>query len=143
MGAFIFLLINSTLSIEGLLGGTFLMVGHGLVSSLLFFLIGFLYDRYGTRLLLYYGGIMKTMPLFTCFFLLATLGNIGLPGTSNFIGEFLIFLGILAKNKFLFLFAICSVVLTSVYSLCAIVILILKRVTDFLYTFFFIENIKK
>lgn len=143
VGAFIFLLINSTLSIEGLLGGTFLMVGHGLVSSLLFFLIGFLYDRYGTRLLLYYGGIMKTMPLFTCFFLLATLGNIGLPGTSNFIGEFLIFLGILAKNKFLFLFAICSVVLTSVYSLCAIVILILKRVTDFLYTFFFIENIKK
>lgn len=112
--------INSTQSIEGLLGGTFLMVGHGLVSSLLFFLIGFLYDRYGTRLLIYYGGLIKTMPLFTCFFLIATLGNIGLPGTSNFIGEFLIFLGILAKNKFLFLFAICSVVLTSVYSLCAI-----------------------
>lgn len=55
-------------TIEGLLGGTFLMVGHGLVSSLLFFLIGFLYDRYGTRLLIYYGGLLKTMPLFTFIF---------------------------------------------------------------------------
>ena len=99
------------------------MIGHGLVSSLLFFLIGFLYDRYGTRLLIYYGGIIKTMPLFTCFFLLASLGNIGLPGLSNFIGEFLIFIGILAKNKILFLFSLSSVVLTSVYSLCAVAIL--------------------
>lgn len=104
-------------TVEGLLGGTFLMVGHGLVSSLLFFLIGFLYDRYGTRLLIYYGGIIKTMPLFTFFFLIASLGNLGLPGTSNFIGEFLIFIGVLAKNKILFLFALCSVVLTSIYSL--------------------------
>ncbi len=110
------------------------MVGHGLVSSLLFFLIGFLYDRYGTRLLLYYGGVMKTMPLFTCFFFLATAGNIGLPGTSNFIGEFLIFLGILAKNKFLFLFSICSVVFTSVYSLCAIGIRYEKKNSIFLNT---------
>lgn len=104
-------------TLEGLLGGTFLMVGHGLVSSLLFFLIGFLYDRYGTRLLIYYAGLIKTMPLFTFYFLLASLGNIGLPGTSNFIGEFLIFLGIFAKNKILFFYALFSVVLTSIYSL--------------------------
>lgn len=94
------------------------MVGHGLVSSLLFFLIGFLYDRYGTRLLIYYGGLLKTMPLFTFIFLIASLGNLGLPGTSNFIGEFLIFLGVLAKNKILFFYALSSVVLTSIYSLC-------------------------
>lgn len=104
-------------TIEGLLGGTFLMVGHGLVSSLLFFLIGFLYDRYGTRLLIYYSGLLKTMPLFTFIFLIASLGNLGLPGTSNFIGEFLIFLGVLAKNKILFFYALSSVVLTSIYSL--------------------------
>jgi NADH-quinone oxidoreductase subunit M len=122
-GFFVILCLDSTQSVEGLLGGTFLMVGHGLVSSLLFFLIGFLYDRYGTRLLIYYGGIIKTMPLFTFFFLIASLGNLGLPGTSNFIGEFLIFIGVLAKNKILFLFALCSVVLTSIYSLCATVIL--------------------
>jgi len=114
-------------TLEGLLGGTFLMVGHGLVSSLLFFLIGFLYDRYGTRLLIYYAGLIKTMPLFTFYFLLASLGNIGLPGTSNFIGEFLIFLGIFAKNKILFFYALFSVVLTSIYSLCANVIFFSKR----------------
>lgn len=105
------------------------MVGHGLVSSLLFFLIGFLYDRYGTRLLIYYGGFIKTMPLFTFCFLFAIFGNIGLPGTSNFIGEFLIFICILTKNKMLFLFSICSVVLTSIYSLCVIDILSFRKET--------------
>jgi len=77
--------------IEGLLGATFLMVAHGLVSGLLFFLIGFLYERYGTRLLAYYGGLVKMMPIFCFYFLLACLANLGLPGSCNFIGELLVF----------------------------------------------------
>lgn len=54
--------------IEGIIGATFLMLGHGLVSGLLFFLIGFLYEKYGTRLLNYYGGLVKIMPFFSFFF---------------------------------------------------------------------------
>lgn len=104
-------------SIEGLLGATFLMVGHGVVSGLLFFLIGFLYERYGTRLLAYYGGLIKIMPLFCFYFLIACFANLGLPGTCNFIGEILVFFSILAKNKFIFCFVLPSIVLSSVYSL--------------------------
>ena len=104
-------------SIEGLLGATFLMIGHGLVSGLLFFLIGFLYERYGTRLLAYYGGLAKIMPLFCFFFFIACLGNLGLPGTSNFIGEILVFFSILFRNKFIFFFILPSIVLSSIYSL--------------------------
>jgi NADH:ubiquinone oxidoreductase subunit 4 (subunit M) len=70
--------------IEGIIGGTFLMLSHGLVSSLLFFLIGFLYERYGTRLLAYYGGLVKIMPIFCFYFLLACLANLGLPTSCNF-----------------------------------------------------------
>lgn len=104
-------------SIEGLVGGTFLMIGHGLVSGLLFFLIGFLYERYGTRLLAYYGGLVKIMPIFSFFFLISCLANLGLPGTCNFIGEILLFFSVLNKNKFIFLLVLSSVVLSSVYSL--------------------------
>jgi len=103
--------------IEGLAGATFLMIGHGLVSSLLFFLIGFLYERYGTRLLAYYGGLLKTMPLFTFYFLIACLGNLGLPGTSNFIGELLVFFSALSKNKVIFFVILISVILSATYSL--------------------------
>lgn len=103
--------------IEGLIGATFLMLGHGLVSSLLFFLIGFLYERYGTRLLAYYGGLLKMMPFFSFYFLVACLANLGLPGTSNFIGELLIFFSILYKNKIIFFLVLSSVVLSAIYSL--------------------------
>lgn len=104
-------------NIEGLCGATFLMVGHGIVSGLLFFLIGFLYERYGSRLLAYYGGLVKTMPIFAFFFLLSCLANLGLPGTCNFVGEILLFLSIINKNKFIFCLVLSSVVLSAVYSL--------------------------
>ena len=103
--------------IEGLIGGTFLMLGHGLVSALLFFLIGFLYDRYGTRLLSYYGGLIKTMPLFSAFFLIVCLANLGLPATCNFIGELLVFFSLLQKNKIIFSFVLISIILSAIYSL--------------------------
>jgi len=81
-------------SIQGLDGALFFMLGHGFVSSGLFICIGILYDRYHTRNILYYGGLVQTMPIFSTIFLLFTLANIGLPGTSNFIGEFLVLIGI-------------------------------------------------
>jgi len=84
------LFTNNTQGIEGSL---FFMLGHGVVSSGLFLSIGLLYDRYHTRNLLYYGGLVQTMPIFSIFFLLFTLANIGLPGTVNFVGEFLVLVG--------------------------------------------------
>jgi NADH-quinone oxidoreductase subunit M len=77
----------------GLEGSLYLMLGHGVVSSGLFLCIGILYDRYHTRNILYYGGLAQTMPIFSIFFLIFTLANIGLPGTVNFIGEFLVLVG--------------------------------------------------
>ena len=65
-----------------------------LMSDALFICVGILYDRYHTRNILYYGGLVQVMPLFSVFFLIFTLANLGLPGTINFIGEFLILIGI-------------------------------------------------
>lgn len=81
-------------------GSIFLMLSHGLVSSALFLCVGILYDRYHTRLLKYYGGLIYYMPLFGFFFLFLSLANIGLPGTSSFIGEFLIMIGVFDYNMF-------------------------------------------
>jgi len=89
-------LFSSTL--EGLIGCIFLMVAHGVVSSGLFFVIGCLYDRYGSRLIIYYSGLSLTMPLFGIVFFFLILSNISFPGTSSFIGELLILLGVFEAN---------------------------------------------
>lgn len=104
-------------SIEGLSGSCFLMIGHGLVSSLFFFLIGLLYDRYTTRLWFYYGGLSKIMPNFTICFLIACVSNISIPGTCNFIGELLILLALISSNKITFLLALTTTVFTAIYTL--------------------------
>lgn len=102
---------------QGLEGAIYLMVGHGFVSSLLFFGVGVLYDRYHTRLLTYYSGLVQVMPLFALFFFLATLANMSFPGTSNFIGELLIFLGLFQKNYFIMCFGASGIVLSAIYSI--------------------------
>jgi NADH-quinone oxidoreductase subunit M len=79
---------------QGLEGSLYLMIGHGFISSALFLAIGILYDRYHTRNILYYGGIVQFMPIFSFFLFCFTLGNIGFPGTTNFVGEFLILIGL-------------------------------------------------
>jgi NADH-quinone oxidoreductase subunit M len=79
---------------QGLEGSLYIMLGHGVVSSALFLCIGMLYDRYHTRNILYYGGLVQVMPIFSIFFLIFTLTNVGLPGTVNFVGEFLILVGL-------------------------------------------------
>jgi NADH-quinone oxidoreductase subunit M len=104
-------------NIQGLQGSIFLMVGHGLASSGLFFLVGCLYDRYRTRLITYYGGLFQTMPIFTFFFFLFTLTNFSFPGTCNFIGEFLILIGFSNSNLFVVLFVAFSSILTVSYSI--------------------------
>jgi len=92
-------------------------VSHGFVASALFFLIGILYSRYHTRSIFYYSGLVQVMPLFSFFFLFFTMANIALPGTSSFIGEFLILLGCFVSNYFITFIIVCSVVLGGSYSL--------------------------
>jgi NADH-quinone oxidoreductase subunit M len=93
------------------------MIGHGIVSGALFLLVGSLYDRFHTRLLRYYGGLAQTMPLFCFLFFVFNLANMGFPGTINFIGEFLIFLGLMYINPLLVIGCSFSVVFSAIYSL--------------------------
>lgn len=106
-----------SLNQHGIDGSIYLMVGHGIVSSALFFCVGVLYDRYHTRLLKYYSGLVMMMPLFTIFFFIFTLANMSFPGTSNFIGEFVILTGIFNRNAFIMLCAGTGIVLSAIYSI--------------------------
>lgn len=106
-----------TNSIEGIFGSFFLMISHGIVSGALFFCIGVLYDRYHTRILYYYGGLVQVMPIFSVIFLIFILSNMGFPGTSGFIGEILVLIAIFSVNfKIAFLIS-TSMVFSAIYSL--------------------------
>jgi proton-translocating NADH-quinone oxidoreductase chain M len=104
-------------NIQGLSGSVLLMLAHGLTSASLFFLVGMLYQRHGSRNIFDYGGLSKTMPIFSNILLYNTLANIGFPGTSNFIGELLIFAGLVDKNILLLVLATPTVVLSTLYSI--------------------------
>jgi NADH-ubiquinone oxidoreductase chain 4 len=104
-------------NIQGLAGSLFLMLAHGIVSSALFFLIGVLYDKYGTRIIYYYGGLVKTMPIFSSLLLIFCLANIGLPLSCNFIGELTIFIGLVDRNIFVLIVAVSGVVLSVLYTM--------------------------
>lgn len=106
-----------TYNIQGLAGSVFLMLSHGIVSGGLFFCIGCVYDRYKTRILRYYSGLVATMPIFSLFFFILILANISFPGTSSFIGEFLILVGLFENNVFAALVSTLSIILTAVYSM--------------------------
>lgn len=106
-----------TSNIQGISGSIFLMLSHGVVSSGLFFCIGCIYDRYKTRILRYYSGLVATMPLFSLCLFILILSNISFPGTSSFVGEFLILVGLLENNHFSALIATFSIILTAVYSI--------------------------
>lgn len=101
----------------GILGSIILMLAHGIVSSALFLGIGFLYDRFHTRVVKYYSGLIHVMPIFSVCFIIFTLGNLGLPGTSNFIGEILVLVGCFTVNSWCSLFAGTGMVLSAAYSL--------------------------
>jgi len=108
--------IFSSASIS-ILGSVFLMVSHGIVSGALFLCIGVLYERHHTRIIKYYSGLLTTMPLFSSFFTLFTMANIGLPGTSSFVGEFLVIMGCLLTNSIAAFFCATGMVLGGIYSL--------------------------
>jgi NADH-quinone oxidoreductase subunit M len=103
--------------IYGFTGSVFIMFSHGLVASALFFLIGVLYERYKSKNILHYGGLASLMPVFSIFLFLLILANISFPGTSNFIGESLILLGITQNNVLLSLLTTFSIILTAAYSI--------------------------
>lgn len=104
-------------TLEGLEGGVFLMLSHGISSSALFLLVGFLYERHHTRLLHYSGGLAQLMPLFATNFFLFTLANFGFPGTANSVGEFLTFVGVVNSNLVVAVIVMLGIVLSVVYSI--------------------------
>jgi proton-translocating NADH-quinone oxidoreductase chain M len=101
----------------GLAGAIFQSVSHGIVSSALFLIIGILYDRFHARIILYYSGLVYTMPLFVSFFLVFTMANIALPMTSNFVGELLLLVGIFKVSVAGAFFGALTMVLGGAYSL--------------------------
>ena len=104
-------------NIQGVMGSIFLMLAHGIVSSALFFLIGVLYDKYGTRIIYYYGGLVKPVPVFSVLLVLFCFANIGLPGTCNFVGEIVIFFGIVDRNIIILIVAITGVIWSVLYTI--------------------------
>nr|NP_943685.1 NADH dehydrogenase subunit 4 [Chara vulgaris]AAP92179.1 NADH dehydrogenase subunit 4 [Chara vulgaris]WAK98786.1 NADH dehydrogenase subunit 4 [Chara vulgaris] len=106
-----------SLNIQGIEGSILLMLSHGLVSSALFLCVGALYDRHKTRLVKYYGGLVSTMPIFSTIFLFFTLANISLPGTSSFIGEFLILVGAFQAAPNVATLAAIGMILGAAYSI--------------------------
>lgn len=106
-----------SMNIQGIEGSILLMLSHGLISSALFLCIGILYDRYKTRIIKYYSGLIQVMPLFGIFFIFLSFANIGFPGTSNFIGEILILLGIIQINTVLTFLSSIGMILGASYSI--------------------------
>ena len=104
------------LNLQSIEGSILLMLSHGIVSSALFLCVGVLYDRHHTRLLYYYKGITQVMPLFSAIFLLFTMANISLPGTSSFVGEFLILVGTFQENSLVATLACTGVVFGAAYA---------------------------
>ena len=102
---------------EGVQGAIFQMLSHGLVSSALFLCVGVIYDRMHTREIAAYGGLVNNMPKYAVAFMIFTMANVGLPGTSGFVGEFLTLLGVFRVNTWVALFATTGVILSACYAL--------------------------
>jgi NADH-quinone oxidoreductase subunit M len=106
-----------TLTTQGVQGGIFQMLSHGIVSGALFLCVGVIYDRMHTRDISAYGGLADRMPLYAFCFMIFTMANVGLPGTSGFVGEFLTLLGAFRVNTWVALFATSGIILSAAYAL--------------------------
>jgi NADH-quinone oxidoreductase subunit M len=102
---------------QGVGGGIFQMISHGIVSAALFLCVGVIYDRMHTREIAAYGGLVNRMPIYAFAFMIFTLANIGLPGTTGFIGEFLTMLGTFRVNNWVATLAALGTILSSAYAL--------------------------
>jgi NADH-quinone oxidoreductase subunit M len=105
------------LTTQGIAGGIFQMVSHGIISGALFLCVGVVYDRMHTREIAAYGGLVNRMPLYALAFMVFTLANIGLPGTSGFVGEFLTLIGTFRVNTQVATLATLGVILSAAYAL--------------------------
>ena len=106
-----------TMTKQGIEGSIFQMISHGLVSAALFFSVGVIYDRKHTRLIKNYGGLVSIIPRYAFVLMIFTLGAVGLPGTTGFIGEFLILMGTFQKSFLVATIATIGVVLSAAYML--------------------------
>jgi len=106
-----------SMTVQGLQGAMFLMISHGFVSGALFLCVGVVYDRMHTREIAAYGGLADRMPLYATAFMIFTLANVGLPGTSGFVGEFLTLLGAFRINSWVGFFATLGLILSAAYAL--------------------------
>ncbi len=106
-----------TFSQQGIDGAIFQMLSHGLIASALFLCVGVVYDRLHTREIKAYGGIVERMPIYAVIFLIFTMGNVGLPGTSGFVGEFLTLLSAFKVNTYVAFFATTGIILSAAYAL--------------------------
>ena len=104
-------------NIQGIQGALFQMLSHGVISGALFLCVGVVYDRMHTREIAFYGGLVNRMPWYAATFMLFTMSNVGLPGTSGFVGEFLTMTGAYGVSTTTALFAATGVILSAVYAL--------------------------
>jgi NADH-quinone oxidoreductase subunit M len=102
---------------QGIDGAIFQMLSHGFISGALFLCVGVIYDRMHTREIDAYGGLVNRMPAYALIFMFFTMANVGLPGTSGFVGEFLTLMGIFQVNTWVALFATSGVILSAAYAL--------------------------
>jgi NADH-quinone oxidoreductase subunit M len=105
------------LTAQGIAGGIFQMISHGIVSAALFLCVGVIYDRVHTREIAAYGGLVNRMPLYAFVFMVFALANVGLPGTSGFVGEFLTLIGTFRVNNWVATLATLGTILSAAYAL--------------------------
>ncbi len=106
-----------TVTVQGIEGGIYQMISHGIVSAALFLIVGVIYDRMHTRDIAAYGGLVHRMPLYAAIFMVFTLANAGLPGTGGFVGEILVLVGAFQVNTWVAMFATTGAILSAAYAL--------------------------
>src|SRR5262245_5174950 len=104
-------------NMQGIQGAIFQMLSHGIVSAALFLIVGVVYDRMHTREIARYGGLVHRMPLYAFAFMIFMLGSVGLPGTSGFVGEFLVLVGAFRANTWVPFLATTGTILGAAYML--------------------------
>ena len=106
-----------SLTTQGVEGGLIVMLSHGMVSSALFLCVGVLYDRVHSRLITTYGGLVHRMPVYALILMIFTLASVGLPGTSGFVGEILVLVGVYQVSTWVAAFAATGIILSAAYML--------------------------